>query len=284
MVGKMSAVLIKTPENAFRSQQYLSEEYERYGYLGCPDLEKVLEEYRIFENILRQNVENVYTLPFDEGAGMDSIYTHDTVKITKKGAIYFPMGKVLRRGEPNATRAYLESIGIPTLGAIGGTGKMEGGDVVWMDERTVAIGRGYRTNDEGIRQFREFAGDLIDEIITVPMPHGDGEDACLHLMSIISMVDEDLAVVYSKYMPVFFREYLLEKGIRLIEVPDEEYDYLGSNVLALGNRKCVVLQGNPKTKAALIDAGAEVFEYPGRDLSYFGTGGPTCLTCPLQRD
>jgi len=103
-------------------------------------------------------------------------------------------------------------------------------------------------------------------------------------MSIISMVDEDLAVVYSKYMPVFFREYLLEKGIRLIEVPDEEYDYLGSNVLALGNRKCVVLQGNPKTKAALIDAGAEVFEYPGRDLSYFGTGGPTCLTCPLQRD
>ncbi len=284
MVGKMNAVLIKTPENAFRSQQYLNEEYEQYGYLGCPDLEKVLEEYGIFENILRQNVENVYTLPFDESAGMDSIYTHDTVKITKKGAIYFPMGKVLRRGEPDATRSYLESIGIPTLGAIGGTGKMEGGDVVWMDERTVAIGRGYRTNDEGIRQFRELAGDLIDEIITVPMPHGDGEDACLHLMSIISMVDEDLAVVYSKYMPVFFREYLLERGIRLIEVPDDEYDYLGSNVLALGNRKCVVLQGNPKTKAALIDAGAEVFEYPGRDLSYFGTGGPTCLTCPLQRD
>lgn len=284
MVGKMNAVLIKTPENAFRSQQYLNEEYERYGYLGRPELEKVLEEYRVFEDILRQNVENVYTLPFDESAGMDSIYTHDTVKITKKGAIYFPMGKELRRGEPNATRNYLESIGIPTLGSIGGTGKMEGGDVVWMDERTVAIGRGYRTNDEGIRQFRELAGDLIDEIITVPMPHGDGEEACLHLMSIISMVDEDLAVVYSKYMPVFFREHLLERGIRLIEVTDDEYDYLGSNVLAMGNRKCVVLQGNPKTKAALADAGAEVFEYPGRDLSYFGTGGPTCLTCPLQRD
>jgi N-dimethylarginine dimethylaminohydrolase len=284
MIGKLNAVLIKTPDHAFRSQEYLNEEFEAYGYLGCPDLDKVREEYIAFEAILKQNVENIYYLPFHEDAGMDSIYTHDTVKITKKGAIYFPMGKKLRQGEPPATRNYLESIGIPTLGAIGGKGRMEGGDVVWMDERTVAIGRGYRTNEEGIRQFREIAGDLIDEIITVPMPHGEGEDACLHLMSIISMVDKDLAVVYSKYMPVFFREYLLKKGIRLIEVPDDEYDYLGSNVLALGDRKCVVLQGNPKTKAALLDAGAVVFEYPGRDLSYFGTGGPTCLTCPLHRE
>lgn len=284
MIGRLNAVLIKTPENAFRNQQYLNEEYENYGYFGCPDLIKVLEEYQVFEDIIKENVENVYYLPFDENAGMDSIYAHDTVKITKKGAIYFPMGKKLRKGEPPATRRYLESIGIPTLGVIGGEGKMEGGDVVWMDERTVAIGRGYRTNDEGIRQFREIAGDLIDEIITVPMPHGEGEDACLHLMSIISMVDRDLAVVYSKYMPVFFREYLLKKGIRLIEVPDDEYDYLGSNVLALGDRKCIVLQGNPKTKAALLEAGAVVYEYPGRNLSYFGTGGPTCLTCPLQRD
>ena len=284
MAGKMNAVLIKTPENAFRNQEYLNEEYESYGYLGCPNFEKVLGEYKIFENIIKQNVANVYYLPFDENAGMDSIYAHDTVKITKKGAIYFPMGKQLRKGEPPATRGYLESIGIPTLGCIGGEGRMEGGDVVWLDERTVAIGRGYRTNEEGIRQFREIVGDLIDEIITVPMPHGEGEDACLHLMSIISMVDQDLAVVYSKYMPVFFRELLLNRGIKLVEVPDDEYDYLGSNVLALGDRKCIVLQGNPKTKAGLIEAGAVVNEYPGEDLSYFGTGGPTCLTCPLQRD
>lgn len=284
MVGKINAVLIKTPENAFRNQQYLAEEHERYGYLGCPDFAAVQQEYKAFEEILKKNIANIYYLPYDEAAGMDSIYTHDTVKITGKGAIYFPMGKKLRQGEPGATRRYLESIGIPTLGSISGTGKMEGGDVVWLDERTVAIGRGYRTNDEGIRQFKEIAGDQIDEVITVSMPHGEGEDACLHLMSIISMVDQDLAVVYSKYMPVFFRELLLERGIRLIEVPDDEYDYLGSNVLALGDRKCVVLQGNPKTKAALLEAGAEVFEYPGRDLSYFGTGGPTCLTCPLQRD
>lgn len=284
MVGKMNAVLIKKPENAFRNQQYLNEEYKNYGYLGCPDFAKVTEEYAAFAQILSAHVENIYCLPFAEEAGMDSIYAHDTVKITKRGAIYFPMGKALRQGEPSATQQYLESIGIPTLGRIGGEGKMEGGDVVWLDERTVAIGKGYRTNDEGIRQFREIVGDLIDEIIVVPMPHGDGEDACLHLMSIISMVDKDLAVVYSKYMPVFFREYLLSKDIQLIEVADDEYDYLGSNVLALGNRKCMILEGNPKTSAALSAAGAEVYEYPGRDLSYFGTGGPTCLTCPLQRD
>lgn len=283
MTKKMDAILIKKPENAFRNQEYLAEHYEKYGYFGCPDFEKVSAEYQVFENIIRENVPNIYCLPFEEKAGMDSIYTHDTVKITKKGAIYFPMGKELRKGEPPATRTYLESIGIPTLGTIGGTGKMEGGDVVWLDERTVAIGRGYRTNEEGIRQWKELAGDQIDEIIIVPMPHGDGEAACLHLMSIISMVDNDLAVVYSKYMPVFFREYLLGKGIQLIEVPNDEYDYLGSNVLALGQRKCLMLEGNPKTKAALIAAGAEVFEYPGRDLSYLGTGGPTCLTCPLQR-
>lgn len=283
MVGTMDAILVKRPEQAFRSQDYLNENYEKYGYLGCPDLAQVLEEYEEFLAVIQENVANVYQLPFDERAGMDSIYAHDTVKITKKGAIYFPMGKELRQGEPPATREYLESIGIPTLGVIGGTGKMEGGDVVWLDEKTVAIGRGYRTNDEGIRQFRELVGDLVDEIIVVPMPHGEGEDACLHLMSIISMVDQDLAVVYSKYMPVFFRELLLARGMQLVEVDDTEYDYLGSNVLALGERKCLMLAGNPKTKQALEEAGATVYTYPGKHLSYYGTGGPTCLTCPLER-
>lgn len=283
MVGTMDAILVKRPEQAFRSQDYLNENYEKYGYLGCPDMAQVLKEYEEFLAVIQANVANVYMLPFDERAGMDSIYAHDTVKITKKGAIYFPMGKELRQGEPPSTREYLESIGIPTLGVIGGSGKMEGGDVVWLDEKTVAIGRGYRTNDEGIRQFRELVGDLVDEIIVVPMPHADGVEACLHLMSIISMVDQDLAVVYSKYMPVFFRELLLARGMQLVEVDDQEYDYLGSNVLALGERKCLMLEGNPKTRQALEEAGATVYTYSGKHLSYYGTGGPTCLTCPLER-
>lgn len=284
MTGELKTVLIKKPEHAFRNQQYLKDEYQAYGYLECPDLQKVQQEFAVFEELLRKNTETVLYLPYEDSAGMDSIYTHDTVKVTKNGAIYFPMGKKLRQGEPAATRRFLESIGIPTLGTIGGEGKMEGGDVVWLDEETVAIGRGYRTNAEGIRQFQNLTADIVKETVTVPMPHGEGAEACLHLMSIISMVDTDLAVVYSRYMPVFFRELLLEREIQLIEVPDEEYDLLGSNVLSLGGRRCLVLQGSPKTKAALLEAGATVMEYPGRDLSYFGTGGPTCLTCPLLRE
>ena len=283
MVGKIKSVLIKRPSEAFISQENLNNTYEEFCYFGCPDYEKTLVEYEAFEKIMKDNVENVYYLPQDGRTGLDSIYTHDPLKITKKGAIYFPMGKVLRGKEYQATEEYLKNIGIPTLGYIKSPGKMEGGDVVWLDEKTVAIGRGYRTNDEGIRQFKELVKDIVDEVIVVPMPHGDGVDACLHLMSVISMVADDLAVVYSKYMPVFFRELLISRGIKLIEVNDKEYDYLGSNVLALAPRICVVLDGNPEIKQKLIDEGCTVYAYKNYEMSYRSTGGPTCLTCPITR-
>lgn len=283
MVGKIESILIKRPEQAFISQENLNQTWEAFRYFGCPDYQKVLEEYAVFEQIIKDNVENVYYLPQDDRTGLDSIYTHDPLKITKKGAIYFPMGKELRSREYMATQAYLESIGIPTLGHITAPGKMEGGDVLWIDERTVAIGRGYRTNDEGIRQFKELTKGLVDEYVIVPMPHGDGVDCCLHLMSIISFVDTDKAVVYSKYMPVFFREYLLEKGIQLIECNDKEYDYLGSNLLALAPGKCVLIGGCPDIQKKVEDAGVTVYTYEGKEMSYRGTGGPTCLTCPLCR-
>lgn len=283
MVGKINAILIKKPEAAFVSQENLSNTWEEFKYFGCPDYEKVLEEYKVFERYIRDNVENVYCLPYDSRTGLDSIYAHDPLKITSKGAIYFPMGKQLRSREYLATREYLESIGIPTLGEIKAPGKMEGGDVLWIDERTVAIGRGYRTNDEGIRQFKELTEGLIDEYIIVPMPHGDGEDCCLHLMSIISFVDTDKAVVYSKFMPVFFRELLIERGIQLIECNDKEYDYLGTNVLALEPGKCIAIEGNSEIIQKMRDAGVEVMTYEGKEMSYRGTGGPTCLTAPLYR-
>lgn len=283
MIGKIESILIKRPEQAFISQENLDATWEEYKYFGCPDYERVLEEYAVFEQFIKENVEHVYYLPEDARTGLDSIYTHDPLKITEKGAVYFPMGKKLRSQEYLATKAYLESIGIPTLGEIKAPGKMEGGDVLWIDEKTVAIGRGYRTNDEGIRQFKELTKDVVDEYIIIPMPHGDGEDCCLHLMSIISFVDTDKAVVYSKYMPVFFREYLIEKGIQLIECSDEEYEYLGSNVLALEPGKCITIGGNPEIVKKMRDAGVEVLTYEGKELSYKGTGGPTCLTCPLKR-
>lgn len=283
MVGKIQSILLKRPQQAFISQEHLNETWEAFHYFGCPDYQKTLEEYAVFENIIKENVENVYYLPQDDRTGLDSIYTHDPLKITKKGAIYFPMGKELRSREYLATQQYLEQLGIPTLGVIQAPGKMEGGDVLWIDEKTVAIGLGYRTNEEGIRQFKELTKDVVDEYIIVPMPHGDGQDCCLHLMSIISFVDTDKAVVYSKYMPVFFREYLLARGIQLIECGDEEYDYLGSNLLALAPGKCVMIQGCPEIQKKVEDAGVTVYTYEGKEMSYRGTGGPTCLTCPLTR-
>lgn len=283
MTGKIDTILLKRVSEAFISQDNLNKTYEKYCYLGCPDFKLAETEYVAFEKIITDNVPNVLYLPQDERTGLDSLYTHDPLKVTKRGAIYFPMGKKLRGKEWMATRDFLEAAGIPTLGKIEAPGKMEGGDVVWLDEKIVAIGRGYRTNDEGIRQFKELTKDFIEEYIIVPMPHGEGETACLHLMSIISMVDQDLAVVYSKYMPVFFREMLLARGIKLLEVDDKEYDYLGSNVLALAPRVCVLLLGNHKTKTLLEENGCTVYTYEGRNMSYMGTGGPTCLTCPVTR-
>lgn len=283
MVGKIKSIVIKHPRDAFISQENLDENAAKYNYIGVPDYEKTLEEYAEFEKIIRDNVENVYYLPRDERAGLDSVYAHDTVKITEKGAIILNMGKEVRRGETGATKDFLQSIGVPILGEITGEGRVEGGDVLWLDERTIAIGRSYRTNDEGIRQMKELTKDVVDEFIVVDLPHANGEEEILHLMSLISLVDKDLAVVYSKYMAIFFREMLLERGIQLIEVPDDEYDYLGANVLPLEPRKCVMLKGSPKTKKMLEDAGAEVLEYSGHEVSYKGMGGATCFTMPLYR-
>lgn len=283
MTGKIETIIIKHPNSAFIDQSNVDNKWEEFNYVSRPDFANALEEYKLFEEIIKENVKNVHYLPVNDNTGLDSIYAHDTCKITSKGAIMFNVGKPLRRGEAKATKALLQEIGVPILGEIGGKATMEGGDVVWLDEKTVAVGRGYRTNEEGIRQFRELTKDIVDEFIVVELPHGDGPDECLHLMSVISMVDKDLAVVYSKLMPVSFRELLISRGIELLEVTDEEYANLGSNVLALAPRLCVVPAGNPGIKAKLEKAGAKVYDYKGDDISFKGTGGPTCLTLPVTR-
>lgn len=284
MTGKIKSILLKRPEQAFISQEHLTQQHAAFTYIGCPDYAQTLCEYDAFEAVIRRYVDDVHFLPADKRTGLDSIYAHDPLQITKRGAIYFPMGKALRAGESYASQDYLQSVGVPTLGRIEAPGKMEGGDVLWIDAHTVAIGRGYRTNDAGIAQFRELTKDFIEQYIIVPMPHADGEDCCLHLMSVISFVDTDKAVVYSRYMPVFFRQFLIERRIRLFECDDEEYDYLGSNLLCVEPGVCLMIDGCPKIQGALERAGVTVHTYPGRELSWRGTGGPTCLTRPICRE
>ncbi|TKB09746.1 amidinotransferase [Desulforhopalus sp. IMCC35007] len=284
MTGKIRSIVLKKPDDAFISQDHLNRAWQRFNYVQVPDYQKALEEFSVFEEIIRSHVGNILYLPQSESVGLDSIYTHDSLKVTNKGAVYFNTGKVLRQKESFESQKLLEAAGVPTLGRITSPGLMEGGDVVWLDERTVAIGLGYRTNMAGVEQFKEITRELIDDYVLVPMPHGDGEDQCLHLMSVISLVSDSLAVVYSRYMPVVFRRLLLDRGVRLIEVGDTEYQNLGSNVLALAPNICVIMEGNPLIKQALEDAGCQVHTYPGRNVSFYGTGGPTCLTCPVCRD
>ncbi len=283
MVDKITDIMIKRPQEAFKNQDFINENYEACKYYGIPDMKKSIKEYEVFENILKENVENIWYLPEDNITNLDSIYAHDSLKITKKGAIYFNMTKDVRKNESIASEEFLKSIGVETLGYIKEPGRMEGGDVLWLDDKTVAIGLSYRTNEEGIRQFKELTKDFIDEVITVPLPHGVGDGEVLHLMSLISPVDEKLAVVYSKYMPVFFRELLIEKGIELLEVDDDEYEYLGCNVLTLAPKVCVLIDGIPKIQRKLEDAGCRVYTYPGEEISIKGTGGATCFTSPLNR-
>ena len=274
--GKIKRILLKRPKDAFRGQDNIDTNWKDY--------DAVVEEYSYFVELLRNAVAHIHYLSRDNNTGLDSIYVRDPALITKRGAILCNMGKKQRQGEPASMGKYLSEIGVPVLGSITGKGKLEGGDVVWLDEHTIAVGIAYRSNTEGVRQLSDLTAGIIDEIIPVPLPHWNGKEDCFHLMSIISPVDNDLAVVYSRLMPVPFREYLISRGIKMIEVPDAEYTSMGCNVLAIAPRQCIVLSGNPITKQMLENEGVEVFEFNGEELCHKGGGGPTCLTRPIFRE
>lgn len=282
-VGPIRRILLKHPREAFISQENVASQWKALNYLDCPDYSKALQEYADFISLLEETVPEIHYLPRDSGTGLDSMYLRDAVLISDKGAVLLNMGKELRAGEPTAAGDFLIELDIPILGAIQEPGKVEGGDVIFLDEMTLVVGQGYRTNTEGILQLKALTAGFIQEQVVVPLPHWEGPDDVLHLMSLISPVDHDLAVVYSKLLPVPFREWLLGRGMELIEVPDKEYATMACNVLAVAPRRCIMLSGNPYTKSLLIKEGAEVREYQGEEISRKGAGGPTCLTRPLLR-
>jgi len=213
----------------------------------------------------------------------DAIYAYDPTLPTDRGVIALRPGKSGRRDEPAAVTVDLTGAGLGLLGTLTPPATAEGGDMFWLDHRTLLVGRGYRTNDDGIEQTRTFLGDGID-VIAFDLPHAEGPEACLHLMSFISPLDHDLAVVYLPMMPVRLVELLRERGIGLVEVPDEEFDTQGPNVLALAPRVALALEGNPETRRRMEAAGVDVRTFAGSEISRKGDGGPTCLTRPLDRD
>ena len=282
-IGKIKSVFIKPVKQAFIGDSHLAKNWKGLNYLGKPDFNLSLDEYENFLSSLKVQGAEIYTLPEDETVNMDSIYCRDASIATNKGMIICNMGKAGRMNEPAAEKRAFDAEGIPVLAIITAPGTVEGGDVAWLDELTLAVGLTYRTNDEGIRQLTEILKPLNVEIITVPLPHYKGPSDVFHLMSILSPVNTKLAVVYSPLMPVIFRNFLLNRGYRLVEVPDEEFETMGCNVLALAPGKCLMVEGNPKTKNSLEKAGCKVTAYKGEEISIKGGGGPTCLTRPIYR-
>lgn len=279
----ISSIILKHPRDAFKNQEQINIQWKQLNYLSCPDFNKAIDEYEQFVEIISAEADEIIYLPSDDSTGPDSIYVRDVMISTKDGIIFCNMGKIERKTEPSAAEHFLSKSSIPILGSIAGDGILEGGDFIWLDDKTAAIGLGYRTNKAGIDKFKQLTSDIVDNIIVVQLPHWKGKQDVFHLMSIISPVDSDLAVVYSRLIPVVFRNLLLERGIKLVEVPDEEFESMGCNILTLAPKKCLMLDGNPITKKRLEDKGVEVLTYDGTEISLKGAGGPTCLTRPLIR-
>jgi len=281
-VGALESVLLKHPRDAFRDAATVEAAWRGLNYLAPPDPGRAAAEYDRFAARIEETGARIHWMPPDNVTGLDSLYVRDASIPSDAGMILCNMGKAARSTEPAAQAEAFRRLGIPVAGAVTGEGKIEGGDVVWLDPTTLAVGRGYRTNDEGIRQLRGILGEGID-VVVAHLPHWRGPADVFHLMSILSPIDRDLALVYSPLLPVPFRELLLSRGFGLVEVPDEEFESMGCNVLALGPRRCLMLDGNPVTRTRLEQAGAQVAIFSGDEICRKGSGGPTCLTRPILR-
>ena len=281
---RLSRVALWHARDAFGGAAQIERDWRALKFTAAPDYARAVDQYDAFVDVLQSSGARVeFIAAVSTELTLDAVYCRDASVVTPSGVVLARMGKPARRGEPAAQRCSFEhwALSVPT--AIDAPGQLEGGDVVWFDERTIAVGRGYRTNVAGIDQLRAALGSAV-HVEVVPLPHYRGPSDVFHLMSILSPIDRDLAVVYSPLMPVPFREWLTERDIAFVEVPDEEFDSMGANVLAIAPRRVLMLEGNPITRARLEAAGAEVLTYDGSEISVKGGGGPTCLTRPLLRD
>jgi len=279
----LQSVFIRPAEKALRDKATIASQWQALNYLSEPDFNTAIEQYQRFEALLGKVAGEVYQMPARDDLSLDAMYCRDASIATDYGMILCRMGKEARQLEPDSHKDVFESMGIPVLGSIEAPGTVEGGDLAWLDTKTLAVGHSYRSNASGIEQLKSLLEPKGIEVMVVDLPHYRGPSDVFHLMSILSPVDRDLAVVYSPLMPISFRNDLLDRGFDLVEVPEAEFDSLGSNVLATAPRQCIMAKGNPQTEAALRKAGCRVATYKGSEISLKGGGGPTCLTRPYQR-
>ena len=283
MVDPLRRVIMKNPVTAWKNTNNVKKYWKDLHFISQPKFDKAVLQYNQLTSLIKSFGAEILMLPKNDETNLDSIYTHDAGIATSEGIIICNMGKEVRKNEPKALKNYLLENNIPIIGEIKDTGIIEGGDFIWINERTVAVGEGYRTNKKGIQQLRDILGNQVDDIIPVPLPHWLGPENCLHLMSNVSPIDDNLFLIYPKLLPVKFIKFLKSQNIKLIKVPDKEYESMACNVLPLAPKKCIMMSGNPITKTLLESNNVEVFTYDGSEVSLKGAGGPTCLTRPIYR-
>jgi N-dimethylarginine dimethylaminohydrolase len=273
VIGELRRVLVRAPE----PEDVPS--WQALGWRGEPDPAGLAAEHEAFCALLEGAGAEVVRATGEPG-NLDSIYVFDPALVTSAGAVLLRPGKPERRSEPEALAPALEAAGVPIAARLAEPELAEGGDTLWLDEQTLLVGRSYRTNDAGIAALRGALPGV--EVLAFDLPHLRGRDEVLHLLSLLSPLDRDLAVAYVPLLPVRLVELLEERGVTLVGVPDDEFETMGPNVLALAPRVGLAVAGNETTRRRLTRAGVEVLVYRGDELSK-GGGGPTCLTCPLLR-
>ena len=278
MVAPLRSVLVKRPDENFAVVDPVA-----WHYAGRPDLARAQAEHDALIASIREAGSEIVYHDLNQPERADAIFTFDPALITDAGAVILSMGKEQRRGEEAAMARRFAELGIPILYTLHGDARAEGGDLLWVDHDTLAVGQGFRTNAEGLHQLREALEPIGVAVIPVDLPYYTGPEACLHLLSLISLVDEKLAVVYPSLLAVSFWQELKRRDIQLLEVPAEEFASMGPNVLALAPRRCLMLAGNTRTQRLLEEAGCTVVTYTGNEISLKAEGGPTCLTRPLWR-
>jgi N-dimethylarginine dimethylaminohydrolase len=274
-VAPLRRVLVRAPGSVDLGR------WRQFGWLAEPEHSLAAGQHEVFCGILADAGAEVLFASSDVAGDPDALYVCDPAIMSDRGAMVLRPGKVGRRPESSAIAEDLTAVGVPVAFEMAEPATAEGGDTMWLDERSLLVGRSYRTNDAGIQALREALPGV--EVLAFDLPRLKGPDACLHLLSLLSPLADDLVVAYVPLMPIRLLELLAEREIEIVEVPEDEFESMGPNVLALAPRVALAVDGNPETKRRMERAGVEVVVYEGSDISHKGEGGPTCLTRSVLR-
>lgn len=283
MVGRLQRVLVCSPRTAGWNQPDRVGQWRELGFHHAPDFALAQSQHQALCRELESAGAELLELPPAETLSLDAAYAHDASLATDFGLLVMRPGKVNRIPEGANHASFAAGSAIPVFASVVAPGTTEAGDIVWLDSKTLLIGHGYRTNAAGIAQMRELLAPKGVEVISAPLPYGPGPSACLHLMSLISLLDEKTALVDLPWLAVETVELLKDRGFNFVEIDPAERDTLACNVLALGARRLLAIEENHKTNDRLRQAGFDVRTFPGSEICINGSGGPTCLTRPLLR-